>query len=109
MHFSDYTSLSYIVGFTFLGGLLSVALAALFALSLRPTWVPMLVSYAIGAMLGAVFLEILPHAFSLSGNVETVSATLLLGLLLFFVLEKLVIWSASSTQRAKELIDRKRL
>ena len=92
MHFSDYTSLSYIVGFTFLGGLLSVALAALFALSLRPTWVPMLVSYAIGAMLGAVFLEILPHAFSLAGNVETVSATLLLGLLLFFVLEKLVIW-----------------
>jgi zinc and cadmium transporter len=42
--------------------------------------------------LGAVFLEILPHAFSLAGNVETVSATLLLGLLLFFVLEKLVIW-----------------
>jgi zinc and cadmium transporter len=92
MHFSDYTSLSYIVGFTFLGGLLSVALAALFALSLRSTWVPMLVSYAIGAMLGAVFLEILPHAFSLTGSVETISATLLLGLLLFFVLEKLVIW-----------------
>ncbi|CAN4271988.1 COG0428 Predicted divalent heavy-metal cations transporter [Methylophilaceae bacterium] len=92
MHFSDYTSLSYIFGFTFLGGLLSVALAALFALSLRPTWVPMLVSYAIGAMLGAVFLEILPHAFNLAGSVEKVSATLLLGLLLFFVLEKLVIW-----------------
>lgn len=92
MHFSDYSVLTYIVGFTFLGGLLSVSLAALFALSLRSAWVPMLVSYAIGAMLGAVFLEILPHAFSLAGSVEKVSATLLLGLLVFFVLEKLVIW-----------------
>ncbi len=92
MHFPDYSILTYIVGFTFIGGLLSVSLAALFALNLRTAWVPMLVSYAIGAMLGAVFLEILPHAFSLAGSVEKVSATLLLGLLLFFVLEKLVIW-----------------
>lgn len=52
----------------------------------------MLVSYAIGAMLGAVFLEILPHAFEKTTSVESISATLLLGLLLFFVLEKLVIW-----------------
>lgn len=52
----------------------------------------MLVSYAIGAMLGAVFLEILPHAFEKAVSVESISATLLFGLLLFFVLEKLVIW-----------------
>ena len=52
----------------------------------------MLVSYAIGAMLGAVFLEILPHAFEKAASVESISATLLVGLLLFFVLEKLVIW-----------------
>jgi zinc and cadmium transporter len=52
----------------------------------------MLVSYAIGAMLGAVFLEILPHAFQEAASVESISATLLFGLLLFFVLEKLVIW-----------------
>jgi zinc and cadmium transporter len=84
--------LTWIILSSLLGGVLSVSLAALFALNVRTTWVPMLVSYAIGAMLGAVFLEILPHAFSLAGNVESVSATLLLGLLLFFVLEKLVIW-----------------
>jgi zinc and cadmium transporter len=84
--------LTWIVLSSFLGGVLSVCLAALFALNVRTTWVPMLVSYAIGAMLGAVFLEILPHAFSIAGSVEKVSATLLLGLLLFFVLEKLVIW-----------------
>ncbi|MEI8362281.1 MAG: ZIP family metal transporter [Betaproteobacteria bacterium] len=86
------STLAWIILVSLLGGTLSVALAALFALSVRTAWVPMLVSYAIGAMLGAVFLEILPHAFSIAGDVETVSATLLLGLLLFFVLEKLVIW-----------------
>jgi zinc and cadmium transporter len=86
------STLSWIVLSSLLGGLLSVSLAALFALNVRTAWVPMLVSYAIGAMLGAVFLEILPHAFSLAANVETVSATLLIGLLMFFILEKLVIW-----------------
>ncbi|MBA3696139.1 MAG: ZIP family metal transporter [Methylotenera sp.] len=89
---SEISTLSWIVIASLLGGVLSVSLAAVFALNVRTTWVPMLVSYAIGAMLGAVFLEILPHAFSVAGSVETVSATLLLGLLLFFVLEKLVIW-----------------
>jgi len=79
--------LSWIVLSSLLGGVLSVCLAALFALNVRTSWVPMLVSYAIGAMLGAVFLEILPHAFSIAGSVEKVSATLLFGLLLFFVLE----------------------
>lgn len=89
---TQFSTLSWIVIASLLGGVLSVALAALFALNVRTTWVPMLVSYAIGAMLGAVFLEILPHAFSVAGSVEKVSVTLLLGLLLFFVLEKLVIW-----------------
>lgn len=84
--------LLWIIISSFIGGVLSVSLAALFALNLRTAWVPMLVSYAIGAMLGAVFLEILPHAFHVASSVEAVSATLLFGLLLFFVLEKLVIW-----------------
>lgn len=92
MTLSDFPVLAWIIFFSFAGGMLSVSLAALFALSLRTAWIPMLVSYAIGAMLGAVFLEILPHAFKEASSVESVSATLLFGLLLFFVLEKLVIW-----------------
>jgi zinc and cadmium transporter len=52
----------------------------------------MLVSYAIGALLGAVFLEILPEAIRLTPNVPMVSATVLLGILLFFTLEKVLIW-----------------
>jgi zinc and cadmium transporter len=92
MTIPDFSILTWIIVTSFAGGLLSVSLAAVFALNLRTAWIPMLVSYAIGAMLGAVFLEILPHAFEEATSVESVSATLLFGLLLFFVLEKLVIW-----------------
>lgn len=85
-------TLAWILGASFLGGVLSVACAAMFALNARTAWIPMLVSYAIGAMLGAVFLEILPHAFGSASSIETMAATVLLGILLFFVLEKLVLW-----------------
>ncbi|HSH97721.1 MAG: ZIP family metal transporter [Methylophilaceae bacterium] len=77
---------------TLAGGVLSVLAAAFFALSARPAWIPMLVSYAIGALLGAVFLEILPHAFHVASSIENMAATILIGILLFFVLEKLVLW-----------------
>ena len=52
----------------------------------------MLVSYAVGAMLAAAFFEVLPHALLINASAELVSLQLLLGLLLFFLLEKLVIW-----------------
>ena len=51
-----------------------------------------MVSYAIGALLGAVFLNILPEAISLTPNVAILSGTVLFGILLFFILEKLVLW-----------------
>ncbi|MGZ8256329.1 MAG: ZIP family metal transporter [Gallionella sp.] len=84
--------LLWIVAASFLGGALSVLCAALFALNARAHWVNGLVSYAIGALLGAVFLDILPEAMQLSGNFAAVSGTILGGILLFFTLEKLLIW-----------------
>jgi zinc and cadmium transporter len=84
--------LAWIIAATLVGGVLSVLAAAAFALRARPTQVSMLISYAIGTLLGAAFLEILPHAFELSASAERVSATVLMGLLLFFVLEKLMLW-----------------
>lgn len=75
-----------------LGGTISVLCAAFFALRTQAHWIPVLVSYAIGAMLGAVFLEILPHAFELASSAENMAATVLFGILLFFILEKLVLW-----------------
>jgi len=75
-----------------LGGVLSVLAAAFFAFSARAAWVPLLVSYAIGALLGAGFLEILPHALEQGASAEGIMVAVLLGILGFFVLEKLVIW-----------------
>jgi len=74
------------------GGVLSLALASLIAFSARATWIPALISFAIGALLGAVFLDILPHAFAATDRVQSVAATILAGILAFFVLEKLVLW-----------------
>ena len=84
--------LAWIIVATLLGGFLSVVAAAAFALRAQPAQVSMLISYAIGTLLGAAFLEILPHAFELSPSAQSVSATVLIGILLFFVLEKLMLW-----------------
>lgn len=72
------------------GGILSTAAAAA-TLGLRSTWIPRLVSFAVGALLGAVFLDLLPDALE-RGNAATVMPTVLIGLLAFFLLEKLVLW-----------------
>lgn len=84
--------LAWIVGATILGGVLSVLAAAVLALRARPSQLPTLVSFSIGTLLGATFLEILPEAFAQSSSFELVSITVLAGILLLFVLEKLVLW-----------------
>ena len=86
------TVLLWIVASSFIGGVLSVLCAALFALNARTHWVNALVSYAIGALLGAVFLNILPEAMQLGSSAAAVSGTVLAGILLFFTLEKLLLW-----------------
>ncbi|MES1982147.1 MAG: ZIP family metal transporter [Pseudomonadota bacterium] len=85
--------LAWIIGACIAGGALSVLAAAVFTLnSHTQKYVNGMVSYAIGALLGAVFLNILPEAIGLTSSVATLSATVLFGILLFFVLEKLVLW-----------------
>jgi zinc and cadmium transporter len=86
------TTLGWIVATSIAGGALSVAAAALFTLTALSRWVSALVSYAIGALLGAAFLEVLPQAVERSGDAALTSATVLGGILAFFVLEKLVLW-----------------
>jgi len=86
------TTLTWIFVATLSGGVLSVMATAVVALNARITHVPMLVSYAVGALLGAVFLDILPEAFERAESLEAMAATVLFGILLFFVLEKLVLW-----------------
>jgi zinc and cadmium transporter len=89
--------LFWIIGFSLLGGLLSVVIASSFLLlpdKMRDNTVPHLVSFAVGALLGASFLGLIPHALEHEYAVDPhdIGLTLLLGLLLFFVLEKMVLW-----------------
>jgi zinc and cadmium transporter len=85
-------TLAWISAATVAGGVISIAIAALFALSAPAAWVPALVSFAIGTLLGAAFLEILPHAIGSAADLQALFATVLAGILGFFVLEKLVLW-----------------
>ncbi|MFW5450639.1 MAG: ZIP family metal transporter [Methylophagaceae bacterium] len=89
--------LLWIIGFSLIGGLLSVILASTFLLlseNARNVAVPHLVSFAIGALLGASFLGLIPHALDYTPTIDAhdIGLTLLLGLLSFFVLEKFVLW-----------------
>ncbi len=86
------STLTAILITTTAGSLLSLSLAAAISFSARAAWIPLWVSYAIGALLGAAFLEVLPEAVHMGGDIETVAQSLLGGILLFFLLEKLVLW-----------------
>jgi zinc and cadmium transporter len=82
------------LGLSLLGGLGGLVVASGILLikdSARSRLIPWLVSYAVGALLGASMLALLPETLD-SLPASTVFATLLLGILLFFVLEKLVLW-----------------
>ena len=92
-------TLGWILVASFAGGTLSAALAAL-AMALRATWLPMLVSYAIGALLGAAFLEVIPHAFE-KGAPREAGLAILAGIFGFFVLEKLLIWRHCHTENCE--------
>jgi len=89
--------LAWILLFCLLGGVLSVLAAAVFLLlpeTLRTRLLPHAISFAIGALLGAALLGLLPHALEGmdSEAVHAITGTLLLGLFGFFLLEKLVLW-----------------
>lgn len=86
--------LAWILGFSLLGSLGAVGGAALllaFPDEVRQRLVPALIAYAAGTLLGAAFLGMIPAA---AGNapVRAVSATVLAGIVLFFLLERLVLW-----------------
>ena len=88
------TELAIAVGLSLLGGLGGLLVASgllLVADSVRTRLVPWLVSYAVGALLGVSMLAILPETLERLSPTR-VFATLLAGILLFFLLEKLVLW-----------------
>ena len=86
--------LGWIIVFSILGSVGAIAGAALLLLfqeGTRKTLLPCLLSYAIGTLLGAAFLGMIPHALQQATPIA-ISGTVLVGIVLFFVLEKIVIW-----------------
>jgi zinc and cadmium transporter len=95
--------LLWIILFAALGGIASAAFAVAFL------WVPEersarilphCVSFATGALLGAALLALLPEAIEGAGpaGAHTVGLALVLGLGIFFVIEKLVLWWHAHSQ-----------
>ncbi len=87
----------WIIGFTLLGGVLSVLAASSFMFlpaPIRSRMLPSLVSFATGALLGAAFLGLLPNALehAQTPGAKAIAVTILLGVVVFFLLEKMVLW-----------------
>jgi len=89
--------LVWIILFTAVGGIASAAFAGLFLLvpeAAGRRLLPHFVSYATGALLGAALLALLPEAMEGVGpdGAHAIGAAMLVGLGVFFVIEKLVLW-----------------
>ncbi len=86
--------LMWILGFALIGSVGAIGAAALFlafSKNVRERLVPFLVSYATGSLLGAALLGLLPEAIE-QGDLTSSLGTVLAGLLVLFVLERLLIW-----------------
>ena len=81
-------TLLYIVLATLAGGLLSVVIAASLTVGLLARVVKSLVSLSAGVLLATALLNILPEAFESHASPQRLFATLLAGLMFFFLLEK---------------------
>jgi zinc and cadmium transporter len=84
----------WILGFSILGSIGAIAGAALLLAlpaMMRGKLVPYLISYATGTLLAAAFLGMMPAALQ-QAPAREVLATVLAGIVLFFVLEKFVLW-----------------
>jgi len=85
--------LTYIIIFSFAGSIGAIAGASILMLlgSKVKKVIPYILSYAIGTLLGAAFLGMLPKAMNMLSPALALRYVLI-GLLFFFLLEKIVIW-----------------
>jgi zinc and cadmium transporter len=89
--------LLWILGFTLVGAFLSTAAGGAYLLMpshWREKTVAHLISLATGTLLAVAFMDLLPEALEHAGDAagHQIFATVLAGILVFFVLEKTLIW-----------------
>ncbi|MDQ8023128.1 MAG: ZIP family metal transporter [Moraxellaceae bacterium] len=84
--------LLYIIIAGIIGGLLSLLVAGLFVAGLPQRWLPRMVAFATGALLGAATLTVLPEAFETGEDPRMLFTVLLGGLLALFLMERASLW-----------------
>jgi len=84
----------WILGFSLLGSvgaIVGAALILLFPDNARKRLLPCLLSYATGTLLGAAFLGMIPKSMQQAPPLN-ISITILAGIVIFFLLEKILLW-----------------
>lgn len=61
-----------------------------------------MVSFAAGAMIGDAFIHLLPEAIERASNVQNVSVGILVGIVVFFMLEKFLYWRHCHTPTTEQ-------
>lgn len=83
-----------------------ISLVSVFTLFVNTTrlrhFLLFMVSFAAGAMIGDAFLHLLPEAIEKASNVRTVSVGVLIGIVLFFMLEKFLFWRHCHTPTTEQ-------
>jgi zinc and cadmium transporter len=88
---SSALALSVLIGTVF-SGVGSVWMAWFFVQAVLAKYTQHLLSLAAGALLATAFLHLLPEAFESTANPRNLFATLLAGILFFFLLDKAELW-----------------
>jgi zinc and cadmium transporter len=85
-------TLIYILLATTLAGVVSALAAATLSLTVLERYSKHLVSFSVGAMLAAAFLNLIPEAAESGLSMHSIGITVLAGLVTFFILEKYALW-----------------
>ena len=87
---------------TITAGIGSVWLAALLSFGALARYTQHMLSLAAGALLGTAFMHLLPEAFESQASAHDLFATLLVGLVFFFLLDKAELWHHGHEHHAVE-------
>jgi zinc and cadmium transporter len=95
-------TLSYIIVFSLIGGLLSLSLALLLLINKRlaTSFATHAMPFAAGALLAAVFLDLFPEGLEQS-SASVIMLSALIGILLFFLAERFIRWFHHHHQHAQ--------
>ena len=87
---------------TIAAGIGSVWLAALLSFGVLARYTQHMLSLAAGALLGTAFMHLLPEAFESQVAPDDLFATLLIGVVFFFLLDKAELWHHGHEHHAEE-------